>query len=100
MIKENTNSNYEYSFEYGYYLYLFTWVLLALAVIGALVIYLIMKNKELKSETDQTQQVSQSSKIDILRKRIELLDDLKTQGILTEREYEEKRADIIKELKV
>ena len=99
-IKNNTNRNYEYSFQFGYYLFIITMVLLTLAIIGAFVIYLILKRKELKIESEQVQPVSQDLKINILRKRIELLDDLKTQGILTESEYEEKRADIIKELKI
>lgn len=99
-IKSNTSSNYAYSYQYGYYFFIVTMVLLSLAIIGALVLYLILKHKELKLESEQVQQVSQDSKIDILRKRIDVLDDLKNQGILTESEYDEKRADIIKELKI
>ena len=99
-INDNTSNYYEYSFQYGYYIFIITMVLWALAIIGAFVIYLISKHKNLESEAEQNQQVHQDSKIDILRKRIELLDDLKNQGILTESEYDEKRAEIIKELKV
>jgi uncharacterized membrane protein len=92
--------SYEYSFYYGYYIFIVTMILLALAIIGAFVIYLILQHKELESEAEQKEQAHQDLKIDILRKRIELLDDLKNQGILTESECGEKRAEIIKELKV
>lgn len=99
-IKNNASSNYEYTFQFGYYLFIITIVLLTLAIIGAFVIYLILKRKELKTESEQVQQAYQNSKIDILRKRIEVLDELKNQGILTDSEYDEKRAEIIKELKI
>ena len=99
-IKNNTSIYDDYSFVYGYYFFIVTMVLLALIIIGAFVIYLILKHKESQSESGQTQQVPQDSKINILRKRIEVIDDLKNQGILTESEYAEKRADIIKELKI
>ena len=99
-INNNTSSYYEYSFQYGYYIFIVTMVLLALTIMGEFVIYLILKHKELEPKAEQKEQIHQDSKIDILRKRIELLDDLKNQGILTESEYDEKRAEIIKELKV
>ena len=100
LINDNTSSYNDYSFVYGYYFFIVTMVLLALVIIGSFVIYVILKHKELKSESEQKQQVPQESKIDILRKRIEVLDDLKNQELLTESEYEEKRAEIIKELRI
>ena len=97
---DNSNSYYEYSLKYGYYLYIVTMALLAVVIISAFIIYLVRKSQDKKEEPEQSHQSPHDSKIDNLRKRIDLLDDLKNQGILTENEYEEKRADIIKELKV
>lgn len=99
-INNNTSSYYEYSFQYGYYIFIVTMVFLALAIIGAFVTYLILEHKEFEPEAEQKEQAHHDSKIDILRKRVELLGDLKNQGILTECEYDEKRAEIIKELKI
>ncbi|MCH5166060.1 MAG: SHOCT domain-containing protein [Clostridiales bacterium] len=99
-IDNNTNTNNVYIYQYGYYFFIVTMVLFALAIIGVFVIHLFLKHKNLATVSEQTQQVTQDEKIDVIRKRIEVLDDLKTQGILTESEYEEKRAIIIKELKI
>lgn len=99
-IKNNTSSNYEYTLKYGYHLFTFTVVLLCLTIGVSFIIYLISKNKDSKPEPIQVQQTSDNSQIDTLRKRIDLLDELKEQGILTEREYEQKRAEIIREIKI
>ena len=96
-ILNNNSNSYQYSFQYGYYVYIATLGLLAVAIIVAFIIYLVQKSKDKREEPTN---LHQDLKIDILRKRIELLDDLKNQGVLTESEYAEKRADIIKDLKI
>ena len=84
-------------------------VLLSIAVICAFIFYLILRCKDSNKDSESTRQSEKSeqthqsfeySQVYDLRKRIELLDDLRRQGILTEAEYEQKRADIIKELKI
>ena len=40
------------------------------------------------------------SEIDIFKERITILDDLKQNGMLTDSEYEQKRNEIVKELKL
>ena len=87
-------------FVYGYYIYVVTFALFVASVVSGFIIYLIIKAKSSKTVAETPSQPFESSDVDVLRKRIELLDDLKNQGILTESEYEQKRKDIIKDLKI
>ncbi len=100
-ITENDNDYYVYSFKYGYYFYIVTTVLLAVSAICLFIFYLIIKKKEANEESGNISQAqTQDSQIDLLKKRIDILNDLKTSGVLTESEYEQKRLEIIKDLKL
>ncbi|MCH5350512.1 MAG: hypothetical protein J1F39_00895 [Clostridiales bacterium] len=100
MVLDNTSSYYDYAFQYGYYIYIVTLVFLFIAVISSFIVYLVSKSQNANEDAEASRETYQESKIDVLRKRIELLDDLKRQGVLTEREYDEKRSEIIKDLKI
>ena len=96
---------YRYSLEYGFYIFIVTVALLSIAIIGSFVVYLLFNRKDSKlnnkdSKSDFASEPPQQTAIDVLRKRIEVLDDLKKQNILTESEYEQKRSEIVKEIKI
>ena len=98
-IKENTNTSYEYTFKYGYHFFILTLIFLIAAIIVAFVVYIVALSRNSKIESEQLQR-SSDSEIDIIKKKIEILDSLKQQGILTESEYEQKRSAIIEDLKI
>ena len=94
------SSYYEYSLKFGYYFFIVTLVLLAISILCSFIFYLMMRSEDSNEESEQTRSSSPVSKIYYLRKKIEILDDLKNQGVLTETEYEQKRSEIIAELKL
>ncbi len=100
-VSNNSNSYYAYSFKYGYYFYIITSVLLAVTVICSFIFYLIIKKKNPNGEESNAVAAStKDSKIDAFKQRIEVLNDLKNQGILTESEYDQKRSEIVKDLEL
>lgn len=98
-IYARTSSYYEYQHMYGYNFYVFTLVLLSIVVVLDLTMYIVSKFLKLKLEPKNLKLASDSN-IDTVKSKIELLNNLKQQGILTEGEYEQKRSSIIKELKL
>lgn len=100
-ITDNDNTYYVYTFKYGYYFYIVTMALLAALSLCLFIFYLIIKKKEANAETEKLSQAQQQdSQIDLLKKRMDILNDLKSQEVLTESEYEQKRLEIIKDLKL
>lgn len=98
-IKESKSTSYEYTLKYGYKFFLGTLILLIIVTVVAFVVYLVARSRNSNIESEQSQQ-SADSEIDAIRKKIELLDSLKQQGILTELEYKQKRSALIDTLKI
>ncbi len=97
----------KYDYKYGYYINIFALMLLVASIAALLITHLIAKSYENDNieptDSDLSSQDTQSSRffeIANLQKRLETLNDLKSQGILTKSEYEAKRSEIIKDLKI
>lgn len=97
------SSNYDYSIMYGYYMCIAMSVLLAIALIYAIIVYVLNKHKLTTQTQPQNNQITTStikSDIDIFKERISTLDELKKDGVLNDIEYEQKRNEIVKDLKI
>lgn len=98
---KDTDSSYKYSYCYGYYLFWIVSLLLILSVICWFVIKLLLKRKQANQETKETEELNEElTELDIVKRRLDTLNELKEEGVLTEEEYNQKRANIINDLKV
>lgn len=81
--------SYTYYLVYGYYL---MWIAVCAFAIATIYLFIV----HIKSKKEE----KQKSIIDIMKDRLALLDGMKAGGILTEEEYDAKRAELIHELKL
>ena len=86
---KDSYSGYNCSMAYGYFV---MWM--AIVAFTVVAIYLFIVHIKSKKEDKQ------KSIIDIMKQRLALLDSMKASGILTEEEYDAKRAELIHELKL
>ena len=101
MIADNTNERYTYTLKYGYSIFVAELVLLCAVVITSLVLYLIDSLCDKKARLrENNQDLSNPTQIDLLKSRIETLNELKDSGIITEEEYEQKRSEIVKNIRI
>ena len=100
-IEDRTSDSYTYTSLYGYNMCIAATVLLAITLISVIAIHIIiyLKTKNSKNFCDNDSH-KPKSEIDIFKERITILDDLKQNGMLTDSEYEQKRNEIVKELKL
>lgn len=86
---------------YGYNLCIAATVLLAIALTAIITVHIIIY---LKTKNDQIfyydDDQEPKSEIDIFKERITILDDLMQNGLLTDTEYDQKRNEIVSELKL
>lgn len=100
-IEDRTSDSYTYTSLYGYNMCIAATVLLAITLTSVIVIHIIIyvKTKNSNNFCDNDSH-KPKSEIDIFKERITILDDLKQSGVLTDSEYEQKRNEIVKELKL
>lgn len=84
-----------YSLSYGYYLLIIETILLGLAVILAIIFYAINVIEESKNEGFKF-----NGNLDELKKRLDFLTELRDNGVISDVEYEQKRNEIIKGIKI
>ena len=101
---DRQSNSYEYNLTYGYYVCIVMTILLALALICSITIYIIIERKNSAQPQSHTKQIDppviKKSDIDIFKERISALDELKKDGVLNDIEYEQKRNEIVKDLKI
>ncbi|MDE5549358.1 MAG: SHOCT domain-containing protein [Clostridia bacterium] len=94
-VNESSSNTTQYSLSYGYDLMLVETIILTLAVILAIIFYAIEKSLESKGDK-KTEDYS----LDDLKERLNFLAELRDSEVITESEYEQKRAEIVKQIKV
>ncbi len=96
IINNETGSSSTIEFSYGYYIFVVLTALLIIAMICYFVCYLILKSTDKKAAA----KTDVKDVADELKQRVALLNDMKSNGILTEEEYELKRSELIQNLRI
>ncbi|MDE7328695.1 MAG: hypothetical protein K2N57_03000 [Clostridia bacterium] len=92
-IEASTSTSYKYKFLSGYYLLIIFMALYMAVVIAYFVMAIIQRFLE-------NQKGNKNDNVKSLQNKIETISYLKEQGILSEEEYQEKRAKIVENLKI
>lgn len=104
LLDNNSNINYTYKPLYGYNVCIAFTILLSLALVATITVFIVSKQISKRQQLMQLNNENTSdnvlSPIDIFKKRIKTLEELKQIGVLTENEYEQKRNEIVQEFKI
>ena len=120
-VANTTNEFYEFTSKYGPYFIIGLGALLFVAIVVLFILQLAIKSKEKKladaaaaalanmpapepTEPKEPEELSYSGvikqRLTAIKIRLDVLDEVKTSNVLTQTEYEEKRKEIIDELKI